>query len=73
LSGLLNASQSAYAAGNLIAAIEYIEAFGDRVVAASGSQIPDVWRSSRDVTNVAGSLRSAASTLRYSLTLASNA
>jgi hypothetical protein len=73
LSGLYNASQNAYAGGNLVAAIEYLEAFGDRVLAASGSGIPDVWRSSRDLTNVAGSLRSAAATLRYSLTLASNA
>ena len=73
LSGLLNASQNAYAGGNLVAAIEYLEAFSDKVEAGSGSGIPDVWRSSRDVTNVAGSLRSAAATLRYSLTLASNA
>ncbi len=73
LTSLFNASQSAYASGDLISAIEYLEAFGDRVAAASGSQVPDVWRSSRDLTNVAGSLRSAAATLRYSLTLASNA
>jgi hypothetical protein len=72
LNGLYSASQSAYASGNLVAAIEYLEAFGDRVVAASGDPLPDVWRSSRDVTNVAGSLRSAAATLRYSLTLATN-
>lgn len=72
LSGLYNASQNAYAGGDLIAAIEYIEAFGDKVVAASGDPLPDVWRSSRDVTNVAGSLRSAAATLRYSLNLATN-
>lgn len=73
LTSLFNASQSAYAGGNLVSAIEYLEAFNDRVAAASGSQIPDIWRSSRDLTNVAGLLRSAASTLRYSLTLASNA
>jgi hypothetical protein len=73
LSGLYNASQNAYAGGNLAAAIEYLEAFAEKVVAASGNPLPDVWRSSRDVTNVAGSLRSAAATLRYSLTLASNA
>jgi uncharacterized protein DUF6689 len=73
LSGLYNASQNAYAGGNLVAAIEYLEAFEERVAAASGNGLPDVWRSSRDVTNVAGSLRSTAATLRYSLTLASNA
>lgn len=73
LAALYNASQNAYASGNLAAAIGYLEAFTDKVVAASGAALPDVWRSSRDVTNVAGSLRSAAATLRYSLTLASNA
>ncbi|MEX0735202.1 MAG: DUF6689 family protein [Steroidobacteraceae bacterium] len=73
LSSLYNASQNAYAGGNLVAAIEYLEAFSERVVAASGNELPDVWRSSKDLTNVAGSLRAAAATLRYSLTLASNA
>lgn len=73
LVSLYNASAGAWTGGQLVAAITYLEAFHDRVVAASGSELPDVWRSSRDVTNVAGSLRSAASTLRYSLTLASNA
>lgn len=73
LANLYNASQNAYAGGNTVAAIEFLEAFSDRVLAASGNGLPDVWRSSRDITNVAGSLRSAAATLRYSLTLASNA
>ncbi len=73
LANLYNASQNAYAGGNLVAAIQYLEAFSDRVLAASGSELPDVWRSSKDLTNVAGSLRAAAATLRYSLTLASNA
>ena len=39
LSGLYSASQNAYAGGNLEAAIEYLEAFNDAVVAASGSGI----------------------------------
>ena len=73
LAGLYNASQNAYAGGDLVSAIEYLEAFSDRVIAGSGNGIPDVWRSSRDLTNVAGLLRSSAGTLRYSLTLASNA
>lgn len=73
LSSLYSASHSAYAGGNLVAAIEYLEAFADRALAASGNGLPDVWRSSRDIVNVAGALRSAAATLRYSLTLASNA
>lgn len=73
LASLYNAAANAYAGGNLVAAIQFMEAFDDRVRAASGSQIPDVWRSSGDLTNVAGLLRSAAATLRYSLTLATNA
>jgi len=73
LVSLYNASTSAYAGGQLVAAITHLEAFAARVVSASGDGLPDVWRSSRDLTNVAGRLRSAAATLRYSLTLASNA
>ncbi len=73
LTSLYNASANAWVSGNLVAAITYLEAFDEKVAAASGSQLPDVWRSSRDLVNVAGSLRSAAATLRYSLTLASNA
>lgn len=73
LISLYNASANAYANGNLVAAIEYLEAFEDRVRAASGTQLPDVWRSSGDLVNVAGLLRSASATLRYSLALASNA
>ncbi len=73
LVSLYNASATAYAGGEIVAAITYLEAFGEKVVGASGSGLPDVWRSSGDLANVAGALRSAAATLRYSLTLASNA
>jgi hypothetical protein len=73
LVGLYNASQSAYASGQYVAAITYLEAFDEKVVASSGNGVPDIWRSSRDLVNIAGRLRSAAATLRYSLTLASNA
>lgn len=73
LQSLRSASAQGYADGALVAAITYLEAFAEKVKANSGSGIPDVWRSSRDVTNVAGALRSAAATLRFSLTLASNA
>lgn len=73
LQGLLNASASAYQQGAMIAtAIDYIESFDDRVKAYSGNGIPDVWRSARDLTNVAGELRASAGTLRFSLTVASN-
>jgi hypothetical protein len=73
LNGLKNASEQSWRSRQTVAAITYLEAFADRVKAHSGTDIPDVWRSSRDVTNVAGSLRAAAATLRFSLTLASNA
>jgi hypothetical protein len=73
LQNLKNASEQFWRAGGTVTAITYIEAFAEKVKAHSGSDIPDVWRSSRDVTNVAGALRSTAATLRFSLTLASNA
>lgn len=56
---------------------DYVEAaatiakFIDVVESNSGTAIPDVWRSSRDLVNVAGELREAAATLRFSLNLAS--
>lgn len=73
LLGLYNAAANAWVAGQIVAAITYLEAFDEKVVFYSGRQIPDVWRSSGDLTNIAGSLRASAATLRYSLTLASNA
>lgn len=61
-----------YEADQLVAAIHQIEAFTAHVEQHSGEEIPDVWRSSRDLVNVAGELRSAAMTLRFSLLLKSN-
>lgn len=68
----LDASRDAYNAGNLVAAIKDMDAFSREVVANSGNDIPDVWRSSQDIENTAGILRAHAASLRYSLTLASN-
>jgi hypothetical protein len=73
LANLCAASRTAWQTGAVVAAIEYIEAFSAKVKANSGSALPDVWRSTRDLANVAGGLRAAAATLRFSLTLASNA
>ena len=70
LAGHVLAAQSAWSLGDTRAAIDEINAFAEAVKAASGSVIPDVWRSSRDLTNVAGELRAAAGTLRFSLSLA---
>lgn len=68
----LTAAQAAWNTGNIVQAIAKVESFASRVRAADYSEIPDVWRSSRDLDNVAGELRAAAATLRFSLTLASN-
>jgi len=73
LANLFAASRTAWQSGAVVAAIEYIEAFSAKVKTNSGSALPDVWRSTRDLANVAGGLRAAAATLRFSLTLASNA
>jgi hypothetical protein len=56
------------ASGDSAAAIEAVEQFAETVEAASGT-IPNVWRARRDTTNVAGLLRAAAATLRFSLAL----
>lgn len=53
--------------GDLQGAVEDLDAFTATVVAHSGTDIPDLWRSTRDVENVAGYLRAAAYTLRFSL------
>lgn len=72
LSNQLAAARSSYDNGDLVAAIEKIEAFNNTVQALSGGEIPEVWRSSGDLVNLAGLLRSAAGTLRFSLNWASN-
>lgn len=69
LSGLLIAAESAYAAGDLVSAVTYVEAFAD---SAKNGGAPSVWGASHDLENIAGRLRAAAGTLRFSLTLAIN-
>ncbi len=68
----LDASRTAYASGDLVGAIKDMDAFAREVLLNSGNDIPDVWRSSRDIDNTAGKLRAHSASLRYSLTLASN-
>jgi len=65
----LDAALAAYSGGAPLAALAEIEAFSGEVRQYSGSYIPDVWRSARDLPNVAGELRAAAGTLRFSLNL----
>ena len=61
--------QLLYQSGALQSAIAASTAFADAVKASSGSAIPDLWLANNSLVNVAGQLRSAAETLRYSLTL----
>lgn len=66
----LSAAEAAWNAGDPERARSALDDFSDVVEAASGRAIPDVWRSAGDLVNVAGELRAAAATLRFSLTLA---
>ena len=66
----LTAAESAWNGGDAATARSAVDTFADAVQVASSSEIPDVWRSARDIVNVAGELRAAAATLRFSLTLA---
>ncbi|HET9226436.1 MAG TPA: DUF6689 family protein [Thermoanaerobaculia bacterium] len=61
--------RSAYEGGNKNLAITRTNQFLALVVANSGTAIPNVWRSSRDLVNAAGLLRADAETLRFSLSL----
>ena len=67
LQSSLAAARDAYLANDALGASERIREFADAVKKNSGASIPDVWRSTRDVVNVAGELRSGASTLKFSL------
>jgi hypothetical protein len=72
LTSLAAEIRSAWAAGQPQQAVAKTNAFLEAVKRNSGPAIPDVWRSSRDVVNVAGLLRAAGETLRFSLNLKSN-
>lgn len=72
LVAILDAAETAFDSGDTVGAIAAVETFADTVEAHSGADVPDVWRSARDLTNVAGDLRAAASTLRFSLLLKTN-
>jgi len=55
--------------GNTAAAIQDLNLFLGTVQQHSGADIPDIWRSQRDLTNVAGQLRAGGQTLLFSLGL----
>jgi uncharacterized protein DUF6689 len=67
LQARLGQARTTYQAGATVAAIGEVTAFADVVRAHSGD-IPDVWRAHDGRVNVAGLLRAAADTLKFSLT-----
>ncbi|HWM93779.1 MAG TPA: DUF6689 family protein [Thermoanaerobaculia bacterium] len=64
--------RAAYEARNKNLAISKTNQLLGMVQRNSGTAIPDVWRSSGDLVNVAGQLRAAGETLRFSLGLQNN-
>jgi hypothetical protein len=61
--------RSDFNAHSTVNAIGDVDDFLALVAAHSGTDLPNVWRSARDVTNVAGYLQAGAETLRFSLDL----
>ena len=72
LQSRLTSARSYYNAMNYPAAIATLAGFCDRVKSKSGSNIPDIWQANSSDVNVAGQLRSAADTLKFSLTAKGN-
>lgn len=58
-----------FESGATAQAIQGVDGFIAEVQEHTGTDIPNVWRSARDVQNVAGYLRAGAMTLRFSLAL----
>jgi hypothetical protein len=69
LEARLDAVRAEFTQGDTLAAIAEVDGFLAVVEQHSGTEIPDVWRSARDLKNVAGYLRAEAGTLRFSLAL----
>ena len=68
----LSTARAYYNQGLYPAAINAIAGFSDQVKQQSGADIPDVWQASGNLVNVAGALRGAADTLKFSLTWKAN-
>ena len=68
----LGAVRDLYTHGQIASAISAVQAFADQVKQQSGANIPDVWQANGNLVNVAGLLRSDATTLKFSLTWKSN-
>lgn len=65
----LDEARAAWQNGDTVAALSHVESFLKKVEKASSAEVPDVWRSARDLDNVEGLLRAAGETLHFSLTL----
>lgn len=72
LDSQLASARSSWQGGQIVAALSHVEGFLKKLEKADGSEIPDVWRSARDLDDVAGLLRAAGETLHFSLTLKRN-
>ncbi len=66
----LQTARAYYQVGDNVDAATAVNGFAATVQRNSGTGIPDVWRASGDLPNVAGRLRAAAGTLSFSLSLA---
>lgn len=66
----LQTARAYHQAGDNVDAATTVNGFAATVQRNSGTGIPDVWRASGDLPNVAGRLRAAAGTLSFSLSLA---
>lgn len=69
LDGHLVSARSAWQNGQTVAALSHVESFLKKLEKATAAEVPDVWRSARDLDNVGGLLRAAGETLHFSLTL----
>lgn len=65
----LSAARASHAAGQTGVAAQQVDGFAATVLENSGAAIPDVWRPTGDLQNLAGRLRAAAASLRFSLNL----
>lgn len=70
LQGQINQANAAITAVDYTEALNQLKQFKMTLENADNSLIPKVWRSSRDITNVAGELIAQADTLSYSLRIA---
>ena len=66
----LQASRDEFEAGDAESAAILLDAFDATVEDYAGGGVPNVWRSARDLDNIAGDLLSETSALRYSLSRA---